>query len=443
MHAFQPTPPTRRTLRTSFPAVLLLGLAGLGCPGEEKDTTPPTNVQVTGGVSAGESVTGQRTLTATADDDSGRVSKVEFYVSGALACADVTVRGSGAIFSCSWDSSTLSQGSYQLTAKAYDGAGNATESAPLSFTTPAPNHAPIISQVTATPTSIEEDSSTSLSVTASDSDGDALTYAWTQSPAAPAGTFTGTGETRTWTAPILSSNTTFTLQVTVSDGKGGSTQKTVDVAVANVPSRNRAPTVDAAIIASATSVLAGDTINLSIGASDVDGDPLTYSWTMTPADQGTFTNAAASAAQWRSSNVGTATSYKLEVTVSDGTDSVTRSVDVQVDVPQYARDIQPIWDAQCTSCHNSSSGTRGGLNLDAGKSYASIYNVSAAGAPCGPTGAKRVVPNQPDVSLIVTKLGATPPCGSRMPQGNPTYFDDHPGELTRIRSWILAGALNN
>lgn len=439
MHAFQPTPPSRRNLRTSFPAVLLLSLVGLGCPGTEKDTTPPTDVQVTGGVSAGESVTGQRSLTATAKDDSGKVSKVEFHVSGALACADVTARSSGATFSCTWDASTTAQGTYQLTAKAYDAAGNATESAPLSFTVPAPNHAPTISQVTATPDSVDEGSSTTLSVTASDTDGDALTYSWTQSPAAPAGTFTGTGASRTWTAPIVSTNTTFTLQVTVSDGKGGSTQAAVDVLVANVPALNRAPTVDAAIAVSSASVIAGDTVDLSIGASDVDGDPLTYSWTTNPADQGTL-SATGSTAQWRSSDVGTATSFTLQVTVSDGTDSVTRSVDVQVAVPQYARDIQPIWDAQCTSCHVSSR--NGALNLDASNSYASLVNVSAVG--CGPTAPKRVVPNQPDDSLLIQKISNDPPaCGSRMPQSNPSYFDDQPGELTRIRSWILAGAPND
>ena len=39
----------------------------------------------------------------------------------------------------------------------------------------------------------------------------------------------------------------FALQVTVSDGKGGSAQATVDVAGANVPALNNAPAVDAAI----------------------------------------------------------------------------------------------------------------------------------------------------------------------------------------------------
>ena len=439
MHAFQ---------KKSLQAVLLLSLGGIGCdllPGgdDEKDTRAPTNVRVTGGVTAGETVTGQRTLQATAEDDSGKVSRIEFSVSGKSVCMDATAKNSGETFSCTWASSTEAQGSYQLTAKAFDAAGNATTSEPISFTIPVPNNAPTITQVTATPTSINEGTSTSLSVTASDLDGDPLTYSWTQIPATPAGTFgTETGAARTWTAPVLSSDATFALQVTVSDDKGGSAQATVDVTVANVIVPNRAPTVDAAITIASTSVLAGDTLNLSIGASDPDGDTLTYSWTTSVAGQGTFTNPAASAAQWRSSDVGAATPFTLSVTVSDGTDSVTRSVEVQVNVPQYARDIQPIWNSLCTNCH-SVSPSRGGLNLVEGTSYGSIVNVNAAGTPCGPTGRKRVLPGQPDESLMVNKLGPSPVCGSRMPPGNPAHFDNNPGELTRIRSWILAGAANN
>ncbi|WPB82075.1 PKD domain-containing protein [Archangium violaceum] len=345
MHAFQPTPPSRRTLKKSLYAVALLSLGGAGCDlFDGPEPQPPANI------------------------------------------------------------------------------------------------APLITQVLATPASINEGANTALSVTANDPDGDALTYTWTQIPETPAGTFSNeTGSTRTWTAPALATNTTFTLQVTVSDGKEGSARATVDVAVANVVVPNRAPTVDAAISVT-TPALAGE-LALSIGATDPDGDTLTYAWSTSVAGQGTFTAPTASETRWLSPAVATATTYTFQVTVSDGTVSVTRTLDVQVGVPEYARDIQPIWDAQCTSCH--SSGGRGGLNLLAGSSYASLVNTAAAGAPCGGKGYTRVVPGNPDESLLVSKISPTPICGARMPTNDTSHFDNNPGQLIRIRSWILAGAPNN
>ncbi|QRK07399.1 PKD domain-containing protein [Archangium violaceum] len=434
MHAY---PWTRRAPKTLLPALLLLGVS-CGPGGDARDTTAPENVRVTGGVSAGETVSGRRTLQATAADNSGTVTRMEFHVSGALVCSDGAPKSSGATFSCSWDASTAAQGESQLTARAYDAAGNATASEPISFTVAPPNRIPIIGKVSATSSSLDEGASTSLSVTASDPDGDPLTYVWTQSPFSPAGTFDlEAGAARTWTAPFLSRDTAFTLKVTVSDGRGGSAQATVAVSVANVPGLNQAPVVDDTLTVPTTPVLAGDTVSLFIGANDPDGDPLTYSWTTTPA--GIFADSPAAVAQWRSSDIGANTTYSFEVTVSDGTASVTRSGLVQVNVPSYSRDIQPIWNTTCTDCHHDAGGTPEGFSLQEGSSHASLVDKMGAGA-CSPM--LRVRPGQPDSSLLVQRLSGED-CGRRMPQFDSDYFDMNPGELTRIRSWILAGALND
>ncbi len=412
----------------------------MGC-GDGKDSTAPANVRITGGVMAEETVTGWRTLQASAEDDSGKVAKVEFYVSDTLACVDGVAKSSGETFSCAWDSSTVSQGSHQLSARAYDAAGNVTRSQPLSFTVPAPNGAPTISRVTVADPSLEEGSSTTLTVTASDPDGEPLTYSWTQTPFAPAGTFGDeTGATRTWTAPLVSATTTFTLKVTVSDGKGGTAQSSLEVMVANIPSRNRAPTVDETITVPTARVVAGDTVVLSIGANDQDGDPLTYTWTTTnAAGEGTFTNRNAPVAEWRSPDLRTATTYSFQVTVSDGADSVTRSGEVQLQIPSYSQDIQPLWSPTCTDCHNANSAVPQGLNLEAGSSYASLVNVGGTEA-C--SALNRVQPGLPDESLLVQRLSSDS-CGRRMPPLDPDYYDRNAGELTRIRSWILAGANND
>ena len=85
------------------------------------DTTPPT-------VSASESgSSGSITLSATASDNVG-VSKVEFYVDGALKATDTA-----SPYTASLDSTTLANGSHSLVAKAYDAAGNVGTSSTVSF----------------------------------------------------------------------------------------------------------------------------------------------------------------------------------------------------------------------------------------------------------------------------------------------------------------------
>ncbi len=95
---------------------------------------------------------------------------------------------------------------------------------------PSTNHAPSANPG-ATSTAVLMGQSTQLQSHALDQDGDALTYSWTQtSPTTPQGTFSSTtSESPTWTAPTVSATTPFTLAVTVSDGKGGTTTGDVTV----------------------------------------------------------------------------------------------------------------------------------------------------------------------------------------------------------------------
>ena len=85
------------------------------------DTTPPT-VSLTA-PAGGSTVSGKTvSLTASASDASG-ISKVDFL-------ADGTLVGSSTVspYSLSWDSTTVSNGSHSLSAKAYDTAGNTSTS---------------------------------------------------------------------------------------------------------------------------------------------------------------------------------------------------------------------------------------------------------------------------------------------------------------------------
>lgn len=85
-----------------------------------EELSPPT-VEITSPGDAG-SVSGAVSINVSAGDNVG-VTKVEFYVNGILKGEDT-----GTPYLYSWDAASLPTGSYTLTAKAYDAAGNSSES---------------------------------------------------------------------------------------------------------------------------------------------------------------------------------------------------------------------------------------------------------------------------------------------------------------------------
>ena len=90
------------------------------------DTTPPT-VSISSPV-AGATVSGTLAVSASASDNVG-VSKVEFYVNGALASTSTA-----SPYSYNWNTAAVANGAYTLSAKAYDAAGNVGQSSSVSVT---------------------------------------------------------------------------------------------------------------------------------------------------------------------------------------------------------------------------------------------------------------------------------------------------------------------
>lgn len=111
-------------LCASYYQAKFFGLTGGG--GGTGDTTPPT-VNLTAPAN-GATVSGTVTLTASASDAVG-VTRVEFYVDGALAGSD-----SAAPFELAWSSTSVANGSHSLSAKAFDAAGNSATDADTSVT---------------------------------------------------------------------------------------------------------------------------------------------------------------------------------------------------------------------------------------------------------------------------------------------------------------------
>lgn len=97
-----------------------------GSLGTGADTTAPA-VSLTA-PTAGATISGTYTMAATASDNTG-VAKVEFLVDGNIKNTDTT-----SPYSFSLDTTALSNGGHNFTAKAYDAAGNSTTSAIVSAT---------------------------------------------------------------------------------------------------------------------------------------------------------------------------------------------------------------------------------------------------------------------------------------------------------------------
>lgn len=88
------------------------------------------------------------------------------------------------------------------------------------------NQPPTITDLSASPTTITVAETSIITATALDPDGDPLSYSWSS----PSGFLTGGGVSVTyWPAPCCLG--TWTITVTVSDGRGGSAQQSVNVTV--------------------------------------------------------------------------------------------------------------------------------------------------------------------------------------------------------------------
>lgn len=98
----------------------------------------------------------------------------------------------------------------------------------------------------------------------------------------------------------------------------------------------------------------------------------------------------------------------------------------------YATRLQPILDARCTGCHNSSSGQNGGLILD-GDSWPRLVNAISTSVP----GKLLVEPSSSVHSFLFEKINCNDPQrGTRMRPADPIPAQ----EQALFRSWIAQGA---
>ena len=218
------------------------------------DTTPPS-------VSASETGTsGTISFAATASDNVG-VSKVEFYVDGLLVGTDTA-----APYSMTLDSTTLANGSHNLTAKAYDAAGNSTVSTAVAFSV---NN--VVADTTPPTVSASEtgtSGSITLSATASDNVG--VSRVEFSIDNALVGSDTTSPYTMAFDSTTLA-NGSHTLTAKAFDAAGNSTVSTaVAFSVNNVVADTTPPTVSASETGTSGTITLSATASDNVGVSQVE-----------------------------------------------------------------------------------------------------------------------------------------------------------------------------
>ena len=265
------------------------------------DTTPPT-VSITAPV-AGATVSGTISLTASASDNVG-VASVQFQLGGSNLGSAITT----APYTASWNTTTVANGPYTLTAIAKDLSNNSATSAPVSVTVN--NPVPSITSFTANPSTITAGQSSTLSWSVSGS---------TSLSISGIGTVTGTSTT---VSPALT--TTYTL--TATNAAGSSTaQATVTVSADTAPpSVSIATPTTGATVSGTVSITATASDNVGVasvqyqlGGTNLSGVlttvPYTFSWNTTTLANGPYTLTAI--AKDAANNTGT--SVPVSVTVNN------------------------------------------------------------------------------------------------------------------------------
>ncbi len=202
--------------------------------------------------------------------------------------------------------------------------------------TPFVNSAPKITGLTSSSDRVDFNESVTLALTDTDADGDARSYAWT----ATGGSFANANTANpTWTAPATEG--TYTLSVSVTDGKGGQAGISLKIAVvhakgaANVSvSFNTWPVATQVTGSPSDQVAAGDLVSLDVAAVDPDNDALSYSW----ADDcgGSFSDTTLKSPSWTAPATAPSSGVcKVTVSLSDGRGgSTTGQLGINIGLPQ-------------------------------------------------------------------------------------------------------------
>ena len=198
--------------RLAVAVVIIAAVVGVGC-GELNQVPTINSLNASPDTVV---LSGSSTVTCTAADPDGDTLTYTWSATGG------TVTGTGSIITWIAPSAV---GTYTITVTANDGKGG-TDTASVAVVVEVGNSPPSITSVVAADSVVAPGESTTVTCTATDADGDTLTYTWS---APDGGSLSGSGASVTWHAPAA--ETTYTVEVTVSDGQGGTDDGSTNIVV--------------------------------------------------------------------------------------------------------------------------------------------------------------------------------------------------------------------
>ena len=233
---------------------------------------------------------------------------------------------------------------YSVTITVSDGkGGSATITVTINITnvdeTPA-NNAPTFTEEGSATRSIAENTGSGVdigsAVSATDDDNDTLTYTLSGTDASSFSIDSSSGQLRTSVALDFETKDTYSVTISVSDGKGGSDTITVTINITNVEEAlaNNDPvfTEDSNITRSiAENTGSGVDIGSAVSATDADNDTLTYRLEGTDASSFSIDSSSGQLQTSATLDYETKSSYSVTITVSDGnggSDSITVTINV-------------------------------------------------------------------------------------------------------------------
>lgn len=198
-------------------------------------------------------------------------------------------------------------------------------------------------------------SSVELSVTASDPDNDDLIYSWVQTSGTSVTLSGSDSATVSFTAPIVNTVSTVVLEANVSD----SVDTTKDVVNITIQPNN-APELT---ITDPQTVNEGDSVTISVTATDDDNDALSYRWVQVNGTTLNLTGSDTDAVTFVAPNVTADETLSVEVFVSDSFDEVSKTTTVTIKNVETSTTTSP--DTKSPE-NKSSGGTFGWVLLLAG-----------------------------------------------------------------------------